>query len=132
MPSSGDMYEVVLKKAHIEWGTHRYTNTRGQIYGEGYIHIPNAVAKELEIYNSNKTATLIRYNCSSVDGFYSGVLLAQGSSKAGSVFAKQFAEDGNLKGIGSWYAHNNAQPGDRVRVTWINSEGIEIEHISNH
>jgi hypothetical protein len=35
MAKSGDYYVITLKKTHIEWGTHRYTGSRGDILGEG-------------------------------------------------------------------------------------------------
>ena len=38
MANRGDSYIITLKKSHLEWGTHRYTGTRDQIYGEGYIY----------------------------------------------------------------------------------------------
>lgn len=44
MAKRGDSYIVTLEKAHLEWGTHRYTGSRGLVYGEGYIQIPANVA----------------------------------------------------------------------------------------
>ena len=55
MANRGDKYVVVLEKAHLEWGAHRYTGSRDLIYGEGYIKIPASVAYELNILNLNGT-----------------------------------------------------------------------------
>lgn len=35
MPKTGDTFTSTLKKAHLEWGSHRHTSTRGTVYGEG-------------------------------------------------------------------------------------------------
>ena len=55
MATAGNTYTITLKKAHLEWGTHRYTGTRAQIYGEGYLPIPKARATAFGVYNSNQT-----------------------------------------------------------------------------
>ena len=52
MPNTNDSFITTLKKAHLEWGTHRHTNTRGIVYGEGYLQIPISEARRLDIYNS--------------------------------------------------------------------------------
>lgn len=41
MAKAGDYYTITLKKSHLDWGTHRYTGTREEIPGEGYIPIPS-------------------------------------------------------------------------------------------
>lgn len=128
MPKAGDTFVVELKPSHLGWGIYRYTDTRDPIYGEGYIPIPRRYAKKYDIFNSNDYTANTRYYCSSSDSFYNGVLLAQGCSTAGDVYAKQFAEEGNLKGIGSWYASVKSQVGDHVRVTWVAPDVIKIEH----
>ena len=70
-----------------------------------------------------------RYRCAAVNGRYSGILLAQGCSSAGDVYAKQFAEEGNLKGIGNWYRSVGAQVGGEVRVTFTSPNSLEIEYL---
>ena len=128
MPDAGDSFTITLNTSHLRWGTFRYTNTRNRIYGEGYIPIPRRFARAFGIFNSNNHDANIRYNCTSTDGFYNGVLLAQGCSQAHDIYAKQFAEEGNLKGIGAWYAHVNARVGSHIRVTWTSPYDIVIEH----
>ncbi|ODG91516.1 hypothetical protein BED47_07645 [Gottfriedia luciferensis] len=129
MPKTGDSFITTLKKAHLEWGNHRYTNSRGIIYGEGYLHIPSQVANSIGILNSN-SGTTNTYNCNSADGFLKNVTLkASGSSKAGAVFAKQFQGSGNLKLLGDWFFHVNAEEGDQIRVTWLSPTDIEIEKL---
>ena len=97
MANRGDYYIVELERAHLEWGTHRYTDTRDIIYGEGYIQIPARKAYDFNIYNSNGTGgsdvwgeNLFR--CTSRDGFFEGVLRAQGN-QSDDRYAKQFSED---------------------------------------
>jgi hypothetical protein len=129
MPRAGDSYVVALKKAHLEWGSHRHTFSRpGIIYGEGYIKIPAPIAYDYEIYNSNNPyGANIYYDCSSYDGLYSGVLLAQGN-QSNPVFAKQFSEYDDLKAIGYWYYQVNAAVGDFVKLVFTSPSDIIIEH----
>ena len=64
MAKSGDYYVITLKKTHIEWGTHRYTGSRGDILGEGYLPIPRNIPilneidkkfyEDFERYNDNE------------------------------------------------------------------------------
>lgn len=129
MPKTGDTFKVTLKPSHLGWGIHRHTNTRDLIYGEGYIKIPRQYAKKFCIFNDNHPAADPRYYCKATDGSYSGVLLAQGCSRAGDPYAKQFAEEGNLKGIGDWYRSVGAQEGGEVRVTFTSSNSLEIEYL---
>lgn len=133
MAITGDSYTVEIKQAHLEWGSYRHTNTRGIVYGEGYIHIPREHALNFKIYNSNKNngADVLGiniFNCTSVDGFFNNTLLkAAGSSSRGDTYAKQFQGNGNLHAIGDWYNHVGAQIGDIVRVTWTSPNDILIE-----
>src|SRR5690606_38271386 len=107
---AGDSFITTLNQAHLEWGTHRHTNSRGFIYGEGYLHIPRSDAMRIGIYNSNQPGATNTFNCSSADGFLSNVLIkASGSSSAGDIYAKQFQGNGNLQLIGNWFGHLNAQ-----------------------
>ena len=126
-------YEITLKRAHLEWGSHRYTNSRGIIYGEGYIPIPADVAYDNNIYNQNGTdgEDIIGQNlfyCSSADGLYQGVLRAQGNQD-NPRYAKQFSGDKELKAIGHWCSQIDAAIGDRIRVTWVNPTKIIIEKL---
>lgn len=130
---TGNSYTKQLRPSHLGWGTHRYTNTRGIIYGEGYIPLPIPTARAFNIYNSNYHTIGLGYNlfhASSVDGFLNNVpLLAQGSSKAGSIYPKQFSVQGDLRMIGAWYASCNATTNNSVRVTWTSPTDILLEII---
>lgn len=124
-------YKVELKKAHLEWGTHRYTNSRGKVYGEGYIPIPARISRTLNLFNSNGTGGEDRegenlFKCTSKDKSFSCVLKAQGCRKAGDPYAKQFSANNNLKALGKWYAEINAEVGDIVEVE-IKGKKILIE-----
>ena len=130
MPNTGDTFITILKKSHLSWGTHRHTTTRGIIYGEGYLHIPRIEAIRLSIYNSNKPNAVIKYKCTSTDGFFNAVTLkASGSMVSGDIYAKQFQGSGNLKLLGDWFKHINAVVGDRVRITWTSPTEITITKI---
>lgn len=133
MARAGDYYIVDLKQAHLEWGSHRYTDSRGIVYGEGYIQIPADIAYRLKLYNNNGTRhTDILgenlFNCTSADGLFEGVLRAQGN-QPNKNYAKQFSGDKNLKSVGSWYQSIAANIGDRIKVTWTSPTDIIIERI---
>lgn len=134
MANAGDSYVVTLSRAHLEWGIHRYTFTRDRIYGEGYLPIPVRYARNYEIYNTNFTRNRDVlgeniFNCQSVDGFLNCRMKAQGCSRAGDCYAKQFSVDDNLRALGAWYAHVGATVGDQVRVTWLNETDMLIEKL---
>lgn len=134
MAQAGNSYIITLKKAHLEWGTHRYTNSRGKVYGEGYIPIPIHVAKSYNLYNANGTNYNDIYGqnlfkCTSADGLFTSDLKSQGSRRSGDIYAKQFSGDGNLQALGYWFSQMGAQVGNRVKVTWRSFDSIEIELI---
>lgn len=134
MAQAGQSYTITLKKAHLEWGTHRFTNSRGVVYGEGYIPIPDIDARTFNIQNQNGTGYtdifgVNLFNCRSVDGLFSGIVRAQGCKEAGYVYAKQFSGDGDLKAMGDWFYAVGANIGDRVKVTWSSPTDIVIEKL---
>lgn len=129
MPKAGDTFTVILKPSHLGWGTYRYTDSRDPIYGEGYIKIPRNYAISFGIYNSNNPSANPRYKCKAINGTFSGVLLAQGCGQKGDIYAKQFAEEGNLKGLGYWYRSVNAQVGGQVKVTFTSADSLTIEYL---
>ena len=134
MANTGNSYTITLRKSHLEWGTHRYTGSRDQIYGEGYIPIPSQYAYSYNLLNNNGTGYRDImgqniFNCKSADGLFQGTLRAQGCREAGDKYAKQFSGDGNLKALGTWFAQIGAVVGDRVRVSWVSPVDIVIEII---
>lgn len=122
MAHAGQSYVVVLKKAHLDWGEHRHTNTRDRIEGESYIQIPSSIANEFNIRRGDT------YDCISSDGLLNTVLRAAGSQSDG-IHAKQFESDGNLKILGSWL-HNDchAQVGDSIEVRWVSPDDIMLTY----
>lgn len=133
MAGKGDTYTVTIEEAHLKWGEHRYTGSRGIIYGEGYIKIPAKEAYRLNLLNINGTGGRDiwgenLFKCTSADGKFSCVLRAQGD-QADDRFAKQFAGDKNLKAVGDWYYSAGANVGDQVKVTWLNPTEVVIELI---
>ena len=134
MANTGNTYTITLKEAHLKWGIHRYTFTRDRIYGEGYLLIPIEYARLYNIYNSNATSGndvlgVNIFNCTSKDGIFKAQLKAQGCSRAGNQYAKQFSANDNLKAIGSWFSSIGAQVGDKVKITWTSPTDIVIERV---
>ena len=129
MAVAGNSYIVTLKRTHLDWGRHRYTNSRGSVYGEGYIPIPSHIARSFRLYNSNASYTGLghnEFNCESSDGLFKGILKSSGCSQSGDIYAKNLHGSGNLKALGSWFANVNAQVDDRVEVKWISPVDIMI------
>ena len=81
------------------------------------------------IYNDNLPGANSRYDCTALNGHFNGILLAQGCSRSGETHAKQFAEQGDLKGIGRWYQSVNAQVGGFVKVVFTSPTSVTIEYI---
>jgi len=121
MPIAGDHYSIVLKQAHINWGTHRYTDTRDKISGEGYVPIPSQYARKFNIQKGSCFTAVF------ADGYPSFRMRAAGNAAADEILAKQFQGDGDLKAFGRWYASCNATIGDRVSVTFIDSNTVQFE-----
>jgi hypothetical protein len=134
MANTGDSYIVQIKTAHLMWGEYHPSrhgipgDGRMEIYGEGYIKIPANEAYRLGIMNQNNNMGIhAYYNCDSYDGFYQGLLLAQGN-QSDPNYAKQFSQHGCLKAIGDWYDYVGAVDGDYVKVRFTSQDSIIIEH----
>lgn len=134
MAKAGDSYKVKLREAHLGWGVYRNTSSRIPREGEAYIQIPARFARSFNLLNTNGTGgrdvwgeNLFR--CTSADGLFSGILRAQGSSFADSIYAKQFSVDKDLRAVGEWYERIGAQAGDTIRVSWTSDEDIVIEKL---
>ena len=118
MANAGDTFTVELNRSQLEWGTFRFTGSRGLRYGEGYLKIPKHVARSLRLFNATSS-----------DGFFNGPLRSEGCSTAGDPYAKQFAGDKDLMALGYWYAQINAQVGDLIRVTFTSPTDVVLEKI---
>lgn len=134
MAKCGDSYCITLNEAHLGWGTHRHTSTRPARTGERYLPIPIDRARAFEIYNSNAThgADVLGKNifdCRSADDYLNTQLKAQGAARSGEIYAKQFSVNNDLRGLGGWYDHINAQPGDVIKVTWLSSTQMLVEKL---
>ena len=109
MANTGDTFTVQLNQAQLEWGTFRFTGSRGLRYGEGYLKIPKHIARTLQLFNGNYTNGFDIvgeniFHATSADGLFNGPLRSEGCSNAGDPYAKQFAGDKNLMALGYWYA----------------------------
>ena len=134
MNRTGQYFEVELKQAHLGWGTHRHTDTRGKIDKEAYIPIPAKDAYYFKLTNRNATngEDIVGANlfyCESRDGLFREMLLAQGCQGQGqnALFAKQFSVPNDLKALGYWYEAIGAEVGDYLRLTWISNTELQIE-----
>jgi hypothetical protein len=134
MASAGNSYVVELGQTHLGWGHHRYTNSRDIIYRETYIPIPYSDAQSFNIYNSNFNPNrgdvlgVNVFNCTSADGFFTGVLKSSGCKRAGDIYAKNLHGNDNLKALDPWFTYCHAQVGDHVEVTWTSPTDIVIRH----
>ena len=129
MAQDGDSYTASLKLSQLDWGKHRYTNSRIHIPNERYLPIPIAYARRFNILNGNGTngrdilgKNLFR--CSSADGTFQALLRAQGCIKAGDIYAKQFSVNKDLKALSSWYIKIGACDGTQVLVEWTSPYDI--------
>lgn len=135
MARRGDSFIIALEETHLGWGTHRYTNTRDRVYGEGYLKVKATDARRIGIYNSNKNngediLGVNIFKCNSSDGFLKNVLLkASGCKEAGDEYAKNLHGLGDLKLLGRWFTYINAQVGDQIRVIWTSPNDIILERI---
>lgn len=136
MPKSGDFYEIEIKDVHMNWGTKRTTKNRKSVAGEGYIPIPAKKAKQIGINNSNALKNtnprvheqlgVNLFDCYDKNGLV-GKLKAQGASRKGYIYPKQFSLFDDLKVIGTWFQKNNVSAGDKIRVSWTSPTEIFIE-----
>lgn len=122
MPKTGDSFITILKKAHLKWGEHRHTSTRGIIIGEGYLKIPASIAYNFEITNKKSRARSAEYDFSTSDGFR-GKLLAAGNQNR-PQFAKQFQGSGNLRLLGDWFNRIDAHIGDQIEIKFVSPTKI--------
>ena len=133
MACTGDSFTVRLGCTHLGWGTYRYTDTRDPIPRETYIKIPKFYAERFNLCNSNYTngqdiLGINIFNCISDDETFHCTLKASGCSSAGSIYAKNFHGQGNLKALTPWFDSWHAQPGDLVTLTWTSPNDIILSH----
>jgi hypothetical protein len=135
MPIAGQSYIVELKRPHLMWGNYHPSRHgipgvgRMEVYGEGYIPIPRKYSETFQILNSNNHYGISAlYDCISFDRYYCGCLKAQGCSKAGDIYAKQFSEAGNLKAIGDWYDYVGAVIRGYIKVLFTSPNSMTIEY----
>ncbi|WP_219904961.1 hypothetical protein [Arcticibacter pallidicorallinus] len=130
MPKAGDSFIAILKRPHVGWGTHRHTGTRKLINGEGYLHIPAYIARKFDITNIHGIGNR-DYTCNSADGYLkNSALIASGGTDRLSKYAKNLQGKGDLKILGGWFNHINAQVGDRIEVKFVTPTEILLSKIS--
>lgn len=126
MPNAGDTFITTLKRTHLEWGNFRHTTTRAIIYGEGYLQIPSIFAYNYNITNNKTNARSPEYDFSTSDNFITNSKLLASGNQYLPQFAKQFQGSGNLKLLGNWFSHINAQIGDQIEIKFITATEIVL------
>ncbi|PJJ09001.1 hypothetical protein CLU83_2316 [Flavobacterium sp. 1] len=130
MPNTGNYYLATLKKTHLGWGTHRKTNSRPQINNESYLPIPSKYALSFNITNLHFTKQSNIYKFSTSDNFLKNEeLKASGNRKKGDIYAKNLHGYGDLKLLGKWFKHIQAQIGDQIKVEFISPTEILLTKI---
>lgn len=114
-------FTVTIKPSHMNWGEHRYTQSRAIRAEEGYVQIPKSEAVRYGIFQGNI------YTAVFADGFPPFQAKAAGSTRKEDPYAKQFQGDGDLRAFGRWYASVNAKLGDRVEITFIDDNTVLFE-----
>lgn len=131
-------FEVNIGSIHLDWGTDRAPG-RDREEGEGYIKIPISEAKALELYNSSylgkdKYGVNLFY-AKFIDGFREGekiTLKTSGNSGKDSPsynYAKNLHGAGDLKLIKEWFEYRKADTSNKVRVSVVSYDTIQLEII---
>lgn len=108
---------------------HRHTCSRAIRYGEGYLQIPTPIARQLNITNSNSNNNNL-YTCNSADGFLTNATLkTNGCSNKGNIYAKQLNGNRNLKLLGDWFNHINAEKGDLIGIEFTSPSQILLTKV---
>ena len=135
MPAAGSSIISTLTRSSLNWGTYRRTNSRQRRRGERYLPVRIRYSRQFGIYNCNRNINredvlgVNIFNVHSSDGIYCGILKAAGNFRRGQVHAKQLQGNGNLRALQHWLTEHQAEPGDRVRVTWVTEQDIELEFL---
>lgn len=129
MPKTGEKFTTTLLQAHLEWGEYRHTDSRGVVYGEGYLQIPADHAYAFEITNDKDTTRSQIYDFNTSDGFITkGTLKASGNQNRIN-YAKQFHGNGDLKLLGDWFAHIGAKVGDQIEIKFTSPSEVLLTKI---
>lgn len=129
MPNTGDTFVTTLKKAHLEWGNHRYTSTRDIRFGEGYLQIPARHAYDFEITNNKESVRSQIYNFTTADGFIQNGSLKASGNQSKQNYAKQFHGNGDLQLLGNWFDHIDAQEGDHIEIKFTSPTDILLTKV---
>lgn len=124
MPNTGDTFITKLKEAHLNWGSHRYTNSRDIVLGEGYLQIPARFAYKFEITNEKNPNRNQEYIFNTADGFITNGILKASGNQSRIEYAKQFHGSGNLQLLGDWFHHIDAQINDKIRIEFVSPTEI--------
>lgn len=129
MPNTGDFFVTTLKQAHLEWGEHRHTNSRGIRIGEGYLQIPANFAYQFDITNNNSNLRSAIYDFSTSDGYFTNEKLLASGNQNSPEYAKQFQGSNNLQLLGDWFNHINANIGDEIEIRFLSPTEILLTKV---
>lgn len=129
MPKKGDKF---TSHSYQRWGEpepvgKRSSESRNTVLKESYLHIPQSAAKKYGIFNSNKAGAQTNYDAYDKDGNKIATLKAQGDTKSGEVYAKQFSGSGNLKAMFPWLSKNKITDDDELEIEFLSEHSIKVE-----
>ncbi|HDR4914384.1 TPA: hypothetical protein ROY02_003815 [Bacillus cereus] len=125
MSRTGRCFEVVLKDAHLMWGTLGSSRVGGSRSGyEAYLPIRMHEARTFNILNGEI------FTAVSTDGYFDNNLKATGTQGPSGQYGKNLTPDGDMRKLGYWLKDRlNAQPGDTVRVCFESENDLTLEYI---
>lgn len=122
MSRAGDYFDVVLKEAHLNWGTKtRSNNARKRNEFEVYIPINIVNAKTYDIKTGEE------FDCFSDDGYFEGPLKATGSQGDAYQYGKNLHKSGDLRALGYWLKNRRrVKAGDTIRLEFIDEHTLKL------
>jgi hypothetical protein len=94
---TGHFFDVVLKEAHLNWGTEGASRSSGQRNSfEAYIPISIGNAKTYNILIGETFA------CTSSDGYFEGEVKATGSQGDRKQYGKNLTKSRDMRSLGYW------------------------------
>jgi hypothetical protein len=127
MSRKGKFFIVILKEAHLNWGTEGNSrSTRMRNKYESYIPIS---AENARVFNITRGEV---FSSISDDSLFEGDLKATGSQGTSKEYGKNFVKSGDMRALGYWLKdRKQAVPGDKVKVFFKDEQVIELSFIKS-
>lgn len=129
MPKAGDKFSTNTYQNWGEYNPKRFSPSRSHEPNESYIVIPKFFAEIFSIYMSNKKGANTCYEAYDDKDEFICVLKAQGCSVKGSVYAKQFSGEGNLKALNPWILKNSITDADTIEVEFLSPTALKLSKV---